>query len=47
MTCDTDASGTCTVSYTPLLVGTDVWCALASGSHLLCDEPVGQSRAQR
>jgi hypothetical protein len=40
-TCTTDASGQCSVSYVPTVLGTDTLCALAAGPRPRCDEPVG------
>ena len=39
--CTTDLTGTCSVSYVPAATGTDVLCAVSSGSPFQCDEPVG------
>ncbi len=40
--CDTDASGTCTVSYVAALPGTDIICAIIGGPTSQCDaEAVG------
>jgi hypothetical protein len=39
--CTTGADGTCSISYAPADVGTDVVCAVVTGSPWQCDEPAG------
>jgi hypothetical protein len=36
--CHTDASGSCSISYTPMILATDTICAMAGGSPSACDE---------
>ncbi|NJD28184.1 MAG: hypothetical protein FIA92_07790, partial [Chloroflexi bacterium] len=38
-TCTTDVTGSCVFTYTPSATGTDVLCAMVSGSPHVCNEP--------